>query len=283
MFIDLWPENKAPAPGERNTVSHRGLAAAVVLLLAVLCAAQTPNSTPAQLSGVIRLRVRVKAGESTKGLARKRFFLIKGTLDQNKALIEAIEQRPVTSRNCYYRRIGASEALIKWLQESDCESVYCRELEPEDFDGAEAVPEFKLALAAGKKEFVTPELARKWLTVNLPENIRDGFYKQRQAELRDFIKRAEGLSQAPALSVMTDTKGTAYFTELPLGTYVLSNLLPVETGNTSIAWNCEIQVKPGDLATEKPYLISNVREKNVKCVGVEKPLPVCEPAAGSGQ
>lgn len=264
-------------------MSHRCLGAAVVLLLAIICVAQTPNSTPAQGSGVIRLRVRVKVGESTRGLSRKRFFLIKGTREQNKTLIDVIEQRTATARDCYYRRLGASEALIKWLKESDCESVYCREIEPADIDGAEAVPEFKLAVAAGEKEFVSRELARKWLTVNLPENIRDGFYKQRQEELRALLKRAEELSQAPVLSVMTDTKGTAYFTELQPGTYLVSNLVPGETGNNSVSWNCEIQVKPGDLATEKPYLISNVREKNVKCVGVEKPLPVCEPAANRGQ
>ena len=263
--------------------SRCGLASAVLFLLAVICAAQTPNSAPAQGSGVIRLRVRVKIGESTRGLSRKRFFLIKGTLEQNKSLIDAIEQRTATSRDCYYRRLGASDALIKWLKESDCESVYCREIEPEDIDGAGAVPEFKLAAAAGEKAFANRDLARKWLTVNLPENIRDGFHKQRQEELRALLKRAEELSQAPALSVMTDTKGTAYFTELAPGTYVLSNLVPGETGSTTISWNCEVQVKPGDLANEKPYLISNVREKNVKCFGVEKPLPVCEPAANRGQ
>jgi hypothetical protein len=225
----------------------------------------------------------VKVGEITKGLSRKRFFLIKGTLDQNKGLIETITQRTATSRDCFYRRIGASEALIKWLKESDCESVYCREIEPQDIEGAGAVPEFKLAVDAGEKTFASRDLARKWMTVNLPEIIRDGFYKQRQEELRALIKRAEELSQAPVLSVMTDTKGTAYFTELTPGTYVLSSLLPAETGDTTTSWNCEIQVKPGDLATEKPYLVSNVAEKNVKCVGVEKPLPVCEPVTTRAQ
>jgi hypothetical protein len=265
-----------------TAMSLRGFGAVVFLLLVVICSAQTPDTTT-QPTGVIRLRVRVKVGESTRGLSRKRLFLIRGTLDQTRSLIDAIAQRPATSRACYYRRLGASEALIKWLKESDCESVYCREIEPEDIDGSEAVPEFKLAVAAGEKEFVTRDLARKWLTVNLPENIRDGFYKQRQEELRALLKRAEELSQAPVLSVMTDTKGTAYFTELQPGTYVVSNLVPGEIGNTSISWNCEIQVTPSDLATEKPYLISNVKERNVKCVGVEKPLPVCESAASGGQ
>lgn len=259
--------------------SRRALGAAVVLMLAGICAAQTSDQTPVQPTGVIRLRVRVKVGQATRGLSRKRFFLIRGTLEQNQSLIDAIEQRGATSRDCYYRRLGASEALIKWLKENDCESVYCREIEPEDIDGDEAVPEFKIAAAAGEKDFGSGELARKWLPVNLPESIRDGFYRQRQEELRALLKRAEELSQAPVLSVMTDTKGTAYFTDLQPGTYVASNLVPGETGNTTISWNCEMQVKPGDLATEKPYLISNVQERNVKCVGVEKPLPVCAPSA----
>jgi hypothetical protein len=36
-----------------------------------------------------------------------------------------------------------------------------------------------------------------------------------------------------------------------------------------------VQVRPGDLATEKPYLVSNRKERLVKCVGIEKPKPVC--------
>ena len=69
-------------------------------------------------------------------------------------------------------------------------------------------------------------------------------------------------------SVMTDRNGTAYFTDLGPGTYVLSNLIPTELGQSLVTWNCEVQVKPGDLATEKPYLVSNRKDKNVKCVAL---------------
>jgi len=218
----------------------------------------------------------VKVGDSTKGLSRKRFFLTKGSLEQNKSVVEAIERRPVVSRDCYYRSAGASEALIKWLKDNDCESVYCRDIEPDDIEGAGAVPEFLTAVLAGEKELGNRELARKWLTVNLPEKLRDGFYRSRQRDLQSSIKQAEGISGAKVLSVMTDRNGTAYFTELEPGTYTLSNILPTEVGNTTLIWNCEVQVKQDDRAFEKPFQISNRKDKNVKCVAIEKPLPVCE-------
>ena len=249
----------------------------VVLLLALICVAQSP-SIPQDARGVLRLRARVKVGESTKGLSRKRFFLIKGSLEQNKSVIEAVERRPVVSRDCYYRSLGASAALIKWLQENDCESVYCREIQTDDIEGPNAVPEFLTAAAVGEKEFGSRQLAVKWLTVNLPEKLRDGFYKNRQNDLAALLKQAEAESGAKVRSVMTDRNGTAYFTDLEPATYVLSNILPTEMGLSALSWNCEVQVKPGDLATEKPFLISNRKDKNVKCVAVEKPLPVCEPS-----
>jgi hypothetical protein len=241
-----------------------------LLLMVTVVLAQQPA---ARQTGLLRLRVRVKADDSAplRGLARKRFFLIPGTLEQNRALITAIEQQPLTTRDCFYQQHKASAELINWLKEGDCESVYCRSIEKEFVTGPKAVPEFASAFGASQKEFGSDETARHWLTTNLPPDIRDGFYRARKTALETLLKQAN-----PGVhSVMTDRNGTAYFTELGPGTYVLSNLIPTELGQALITWSCEVQVKAGDLATEKPYLVSNRKDKNVKCVGVEHPMPIC--------
>ena len=245
--------------------------------------AQTPATPPTDARGVIKLRVRVATGEGAKakGLSRKRFFLLKGSSAENKSLLDALGQQAVVSRDCYYRSIGASEALIAWLKENDCESVYCREVEQKYVEGPTAVPEFQKAVADGEKEYGSRDVARQWVSVHLPENIRDGFYKRQQQELQAVLKQAEERSKAKVLSVMTDRNGAAYFTDLEQGTYVLSNIIPAEFGAATELWKFELQVKPGDLATEKPILIANPGnkdprdKKNIKFVSVEKPLAVC--------
>jgi hypothetical protein len=247
------------------------LAFFAVLLMVTVVLGQQP---PPQPTGVLRLRVRVKADDTAplRGLARKRFFLIPGTLEQNRALITAVEQQTLTTRDCYYRQHHASAQLISWLQEGDCESVYCRAIENEFVTGPKAVPEFANAFAANHSQFGNDLIALQWLTNYLSPDLRDGFYKDRERTLETLLKQGQiGMIQ----SVMTDRNGTAYFTDLGPGTYVLSNVIPTELGQTLVTWNCEVQVKPGDLATEKPYLVSNRKDKNVKCVGIEKPKPAC--------
>jgi hypothetical protein len=161
------------------------------------------------------------------------------------------------------------------LKDGDCESVYCREVEQEFVSGPKAVPEFATAFAASEKEFGNAATALKWLATNVPPNLRDGFYRDRKGALDALLKQAQTSSGAPIQSVMTDRNGTAFFTDLAPGTYVLSNLVPAELGQTLATWNCELQIKPDDLAAEKPYLISNRKDRLVKCVAVEKPVPAC--------
>ena len=242
----------------------------IVLLLLVFPVTSGSTQTP---TGVLRIRARVKLDDASqlRALARKRFFLVPGTLEQNRTLIDAIERQPLVSRDCFYRKLNASQALIDWLKTGDCESVYCREVEQEFVTGPKAVPEFSTAFAASQKEFGGDETARKWLTTNLDPNFRDGFYRDRQNAISTLLKQ----STARVMSVMTDRNGTAYFTDLTPGTYVLSNVVPAEIGQTAVSWNCEVQVKQDDLASEKPYFISNKKAGQVKCVGVEKPLPAC--------
>ncbi|HEY6189561.1 MAG TPA: hypothetical protein VIW80_18050 [Pyrinomonadaceae bacterium] len=250
------------------------------LALGLLCvasgAAQSPATTPQTPTGVlIRLRVRPRVEGKERGLARKRFFLIRGGRAENQALIENLERSQPPSLECYYRSIGASEALIRWLKENDCESVYCREIDESDTEGQQAVPEFQAALAQGRKEFGSLELARKWLTVNLREEIRSGFYKRQQETLRAFIKQAEAVSKSRVLSVMTDRNGTAYFTDLAPGAYVISNLVPAELAGKGHLWNCELKVKADEAGTERPFLLSTQKGGSVKCVSIEKPPPPC--------
>lgn len=242
---------------------------------ALFSGAQTVDSNSGA-RGVVRLRAQVKVGSANRRLARKRFFLIRGSLEQNKALLEKIQRQPLLSRDCYYSGIGASPQFANWLRENDCESVYCREIEEKDLAGPNAPPEFLAALAAGEKELKSRELARKWLTNYLPAELRDGFYQKRRAEIDALRGEAEKTSGALVVSVMTDRNGTAYFTDLEPGAYMLSNLVPTEVEAATVLWNCDMSVKPGDLATEKAFLISNQKDKLVKCVAVETPLPICD-------
>src|SRR5256885_2055895 len=162
------------------------LSASLILIPAAAFIGQTPPAT----RGVIRLKVKYKFGEAPKELARKRFFLIKGSLLNNQALIDAMTASQPPSRECYYRSKGASDALIKWLKDNDCESVYCREIEERFVTGNETVPEFKAAYEAGLRSFKSPEIARRWLTVNLPEDLRSGFYDEKQKVIAALIKQA---------------------------------------------------------------------------------------------
>jgi hypothetical protein len=268
-----------PLQGLKSNVAARAILVSSFLLFPFYFFLKTANTqTPSASRGVIRLKVKYKTGDVTKELPRKRFFLIKGSLADNKSLIEKIKQIDVMSRECYYRSHGASEALINWLKENNCDSIYCREIEEKYLTGSEAVPEFQAAYNQGVREFKTPELGRRWLTVNLPAEISEGFYKSKQEIIDALIKQSEDATNTKVMSVMTDRKGTAYLTDIEPGTYTITNLVGSEIAKTSILWACEKEVKAVDLALamRRPFTLSNENDAKVKCEIVERPLPVCE-------
>lgn len=245
-------------------------------LLFTFSFAFTANTQTQATRGIVRLKVRFKSGDVTKDLPRKRFFLIKGSREDNKVLTERIKQTEVMSRECYYRSKGASEALIKWLMENDCESVYCREIEERYVTGNDIVPEFKAAYESGLRSFKAPDVARRWLTVNLSPDIRAGFYEEKQKLIGELIKQAEGSTKTNVLSVMTDRVGSAYLTDIEPGTYTISNLVGSEAGRESILWICEQDVKPTALtAAIRPMILSNPKDPKTKCEVVVRPLPAC--------
>lgn len=276
MFIPfrggLPPAHRRP---RRKSIRQAFVAALLGCGLLTLALTAHTQTTP---RGVIRLKVRYKTGEVTKELPRKRFFLIKGSLDDNKSLAEIIKQTTVESRECYYRSKGATEQLIKWLDDNDCESIYCRAIEERYVSGADAVPEFKNAYDQALQELKTPDLARRWLTNYLPAEIRDGYYQARQRAIESLIAQAEKLSGKPVMSIITDRKGTAYLTDIEPGTYTISNLIPSETEKSNILWLCEREVKAADLAIamRRPFILSNEKDPKVKCEVIERPLLVCK-------
>ena len=232
---------------------------------------------PQEATGILQLKVKPKINGKDRELARKRFYLIKGNLEDNKELVEKIGQQTIITRECFYRNARASEAFINWLKQGDCESVYCRPIEEKFLTGPEAVPEFQAAYERSMKEYKVPGLGRAWLTTNLTNEIRDGFYRQKQVAIKALINEAATHTKAAVASVMTDRKGTAYFTDVAPGTYLVTNLVPTELGDSSVLWMCEVKIGEG----KKRLQIPNIKDKNVKCVVVEKPLPACDPARQS--
>ena len=235
------------------------------------------TQAPQSNRGVIRLKVRYRSEQVMKDLPRKRFFLIKGSVDENKSLIEKVKQTEVMSRDCFYRAKGASASLIKWLKDNDCESPYCRDVEERYLTGTDVVPEFQTAFEQARREVKDREAARRWLTNYLSPELRFGFYEQKQKALQALVAEAEGRAKSPVMSIMTDRKGTAYLTNIEPGIYTISNLIGSETEKTSILWICEREVKATDLgiAIKRPFMLSNEKDPKVKCEIVERPLPVC--------
>lgn len=246
-------------------------------LVPAIASAQTQIGE-VQATGELQVNGATKVNGEERVLQRKRFYLIKGGLEGNKALVDKISQQPILTRECFYRNAKASEAFINWLKEVDCESVYCQPIEEKFLTGSLAVREFQEAFKRSLKEYKSPELGRLWLTTNLTDVIRDGFYRQKQDSLKTLIGEAQTIETTRDNSVMTDRTGQAFLTALAPGTYLVSNLIPIEFGGNLIVWTCEVRITSGPNALDIPSINDTITietRTTDKCVVFKKPLPVC--------
>lgn len=207
-------------------------------------------------------------------LARKRFYLSSCPFNLDK--LQSVGRAP--TRRAYYASVKASPQLIKWLEDNNCDTIYCRELRREEVtctaSDAACVPEFTRAYnEALKKLKGDQELARKWATnyepLSAPE-LRIGFHTAKTKWLDAMVRAAEQSMNVPAGSIrtaMTDRRGVAYFYDLCPGTYYISNLAPVEVDGEAIIWETTAITIKGPKAGEPdqlavtPVFLANVPSK----------------------
>lgn len=256
-------------------VFHRQILIATFLLLgSVPIAAQT-----APAFGSLEVSGRVKIDGKQEKLPRKRFYLFRGGLRDNKDLVERLIAAEITSRDCFYSRLQASPEFICWLKAENCESPYCRKIEMADI---ERVPEFQAAYKKGLSQFRGfSSIAQEWLTTNLPPNLVSGYFRDRRLLTDTLLAGVK-----PLQSTMTDSVTVkAIFIDIPINadaadqkkseTFLVSNILPIEFGNKSYVWACEVEI--GAAKTANLRLLVPENNKPVKnCEVSVKDLHVCK-------
>lgn len=246
-----------------------------VLLLLVGCPPSYSQADTA--TGSIEVTGRPKIGTKQEMIVRKRFYLLRGGLEANKTLIERLKASDVLSRDCFYCQMQVSPEYLAWLKAENCESAYCREIKTEDIT---KIPEFKAAYQKGLTQYGNkPSIAKKWLTTNLETKLRDGFYEQRKSLIAMLLGGIR-----PIQSAITDSVNLkAVFIDVALKgetggkateTLLISNLVPIEIGEKSYIWACEVEVGSEERATLKLQIPE--KDKPVKkCEVIIKQLPIC--------
>lgn len=247
-----------------------------LILLLVAFSVPAGADLAAQDRGSLEVTGRVKVGTKVEKIKRKRFYLFRGGLAENKPLVDRIKAATPTSRNCFYCTAKASPELIAWLAAEDCESPYCRAVTTDD---VKKVPEFQAAYQKGITQFRNkPDVATKWLTTNLAPTLRDGFYREQKMLTETILGTIK-----PIQSSMTDSVSVrAIFIDIDLKpaagktteTFLISNLVPVEIGDKSYVWACEVDIgasKKVTLALQVPEVGKVIK----RCDVIVRDLPAC--------
>jgi hypothetical protein len=246
-------------------------------LVMALCAAVViaASSLIIAAQGQLELSGRVRIAGKQEKLTRKRFYLIPGSLKDNAALIARVRDAEIRSRDCYYSSLNASPEYICWLQVENCESPFCRVVKKEEIA---SVPEFKLAHQKGMTQFRgKDDVARTWITTNMPSALTDGFYLERRSLTEKLLGGIK-----PLQSSMTDSVSVkALFIDIPLvkdkksTPFVISNIVPIEFGGKSYLWACEVDITQDKVA--KLNLVVPEADKPVRnCEVIVKDLTVCK-------
>ncbi len=109
---------------------------------------------------------------------------------------------------------------------------------------------------------------------NLAPNLVSGFYLQK----RRLVEKALG-GMKPLQSAMTDSVSVkSIFIDIPVvdakaRKLTVSNVLPIEVGNKSYVWSCEVSIDPGKMAK-----LSLPAASTKACEVVVKDLIVCTTA-----
>lgn len=230
-------------PKKRTFLSRSLLALGMIFISAVAAVAQAPqpvctlnappptkdDPAPPDAKGGIRIEVK---GPDGKPLERKRFFLLERDLSKDSSF------KPESAPKRDDFLTGASPELRAWLKKFQCDTLYCPEYEAGYEEAVKTVPEFKKAYDEGLRKYQNPKIALSWITVNFPlKNVRTEFYDRKTAWIEQAAQKG-----GKVMSVMTDEEGVAYFTDVKLGTYYMTNLTPLEESN--VLWNCEVKVPP---------------------------------------
>ncbi|HTH51633.1 MAG TPA: hypothetical protein VL501_06855 [Pyrinomonadaceae bacterium] len=236
--------------------------------------AQDTGKKNVRTSLVLKTRVNPGGGKPQLKFPRKRFYLFRGGWDVNKALADRIEAAPYTSRDCFYCTQKASPEYISWLRAADCESPYCREISADD---VVKVPEFATAYKKGLVAFKNkPDLARSWVTTNMPGGLRDGYYLQKKKVVDGVLAGTK-----PEATVMTDSGNLqAIFIDIMLGEkdsqkFLVTNLVPFEVGDKAYLWVCEVDVKASPSIFTLPANSTKTKDQAKICDVIVRELPKC--------